>query len=115
MKLSIDTGYQLQMVMTRSGRDYYSPAGYDALLEHYNALDPDMEVDPVAICGEFTEYGEGVKCSFSSLISEYSYLMDYTPDGDTDEEEYLEALVNKLARYAMVLELHNGNYLVFNF
>lgn len=44
MKLTIDSGYQLQTLMHQWGRDCYSPAGYDALLEYYDDCDPDMEV-----------------------------------------------------------------------
>lgn len=63
MKMTINTGLQLQDIMMQYGRNYYSPAGYDALLEYYDDCDPDMKVDPVAICCDCTEYGDDAACS----------------------------------------------------
>lgn len=115
MKFTIDTGLQLQEIMMIYGRHYYSPEGYDALLEYYDECDPDMEVDPVAICGDCTEYGEDAACSISNMISDYGYLINDDMEDDTTQEDYLEALAEALNDRTTVLELRNGNFIVFAF
>lgn len=115
MKFTIETGLQLQEVMTECGRNYYTPAGYDALLEYYDEVAPDMEVDPVAICCDCTEYGEDVACSIASMIADYGYLINDDIEDDITQEDYMEALVEALQDRTTVLELRNGNYIVFAF
>lgn len=113
MKLTIGTGYQLQEIMYHAGRDYYSPAGYDALLEYYDSCDPDTEVDPVAICCDCTEYGDGAACSISDMIADYGHLISDTINDDILQADYLEILVDALNDRTTVLELCNDNYIVF--
>lgn len=115
MRLTIDSGYQLQTLMHQWGRDCYSPAGYDALLEYYDDCDPDMEVDPVAICCDCTEYGEDAACSISDMIADYGYLINDNIDDDITRDDYLEMLVDALNDRTTVLELRNGNYIIFAF
>lgn len=111
MKMTIDTGYELYRVMREYGRDYYSMSGYDALVEYYDDVDPDMEIDPIAICGDCTEYGEdGAACTIDNLLADYGYLVEAN---DTDPEEHIDAVVDALQDVTAVLELSNGNYIVF--
>lgn len=56
MKITIDVS-TMQNRFAACGRDYYSLEGYEALLAYYNDIDPNMELDAVAICGDCTEYG----------------------------------------------------------
>lgn len=49
MKITIDVS-TMQNRFAACGRDYYSWEGYEALLAYYNDIDPNMELDAVAIC-----------------------------------------------------------------
>lgn len=104
------------------GRDYYSWEGYEALLAYYNDIDPNMELDAVAICGDCTEYGEDACCSFDDLINDKGYaypIEDYKADNDIetddefDQDDYIVALVKKLEQRTTVLHVSNGNYIIF--
>lgn len=103
-------------------RDYYSWEGYEALLAYYNDIDPNMELDAVAICGDCTEYGEGACCSFDDLINDKGYaypIEDYKADNDIetddefDQDDYIVALAKKLEQRTTVLHVSNGNYIIF--
>lgn len=54
MKITIDVS-TMQNRFAACGRDYYSWEGYEALLAYYNDIDPNMELDAVAICGDGLE------------------------------------------------------------
>nr|DAZ42732.1 MAG TPA: hypothetical protein [Caudoviricetes sp.] len=99
------------------GRDYYSYEGYEALLNYYDEIDPDMELDVIAICGDCTEYGDYCEnvYSFSSLIADYGYLINDDIEDDIPREDYIEELVEALEKRTTVLKLDNGNYIVFTF
>lgn len=112
MKMTINNGMMLRELMIKCSRDYYSPAGYDALLGCYDEINPDMELDPVAICCDCTEYGEDVTCSIADMFADYGYLVE---DEYEDNDDRLAALVDALEHETTVLELDNGNYIVFSF
>lgn len=112
MKMTIDTGLELKEIMRDYNRDCYSMAACEALLEYYDEVDPDMEVDPIAICGDCTEYGEdGAACTINDLVADYGYLVEN--EADTDQVEHIDAVVDALQDVTTVLELDNGNYIVF--
>lgn len=114
MKMTIDTGLELKEIMRDYNRDHYSLAACEALLEYYDEVDPDMEVDPIAICGDCTEYGEdGAACTIDNLVTDYEYLVEDEAANDTDPEEHIDAIVDALKDVTTVLELSNGNYIVF--
>lgn len=77
MKITIDVS-TMQNRFAACGRDYYSWEGYEALLAYYNDIDPNMELDAVAICGDCTEYGEDA-CDWSAPNG-------LTPHGEYDLE-----------------------------
>ena len=121
MKITIDVS-TMQNRFAACGRDYYSLEGYEALLAYYNDIDPNMELDAVAICGDCTEYGEGACCSFDDLINDKGYaypIEDYKADNDIetddefDQDDYIVALVKKLEQRTTVLHVSNGNYIIF--
>lgn len=107
----------------KMNRDYYSFSGLEALLEFYNEIYENIELDCIAICCECTEYGEGAACSFSDLINDYGYnytVEEYKQDNNIegseyDEIEYIAALVEVLEYKTTVLKCSNGNYIVFEF
>ncbi len=97
-------------------RDYYSNEAYEEIIEIMNSIDEDYELDVIEICGDFTEYEP------DDLIDEYGdeyplqdllNLKDYRGCDDKVEEDYLEALVDKISDEYCVSELPNGNYLLY--
>lgn len=115
MKKTIDNGWHLQDEFRACDRDYYTPEGYDTLLAYYDEIDPDMELDVIAICYDCTEYGDGAACSLSDMIADYGYLINDDIDDDIPREDYISDLVDALNGNTTVLELSNGNYIVFAF
>ena len=101
-------------------RDYYTFDGLEALLDYYDQVDENMEFDPIAICCNWTEYGDGAACSFNDLVDDYGYLYpseEWLEDNDAelDNDLYIESLVKRLEDKTTVLCLPNGNYIVFAF
>lgn len=104
-------------------RDYYSYEGYKVLFDYYTRLEDDcgeeMELDVIAICCDCTEYEP------EDMINDYGYLfpldndyMETIPDDFTEEEtreQYLEDFIKELERHTTILEVRNGNYIVFSF
>lgn len=88
MKITIDVS-TMQNRFAACGRDYYSWEGYEALLAYYNDIDPNMELDAVAICGDCTEYGEDACCSFDDLINDKGYAYPIE-DYKADRKAYIE-------------------------
>lgn len=122
MKITINV-YDMKERFIAMDRDYYTFEGLESLLNYYDNIDENMEFDAIAICCDCTEYGNGAACSFSNLISEYGYkypVEEYKEDNDIedsefDETEYIAALIEALEDYTTVLEVSNGNYIVFAF
>lgn len=117
MKITVDV-YDMKERFEAMNRDYYTFEGLESLLDYYNEIDENMELDCIAICCDCTEYGKGAACSFSDLINEYGYKYPVESDieeSEFDETEYLSALVEVLGDYTTVLQVSNGNYIVFAF
>lgn len=115
MKMTVNA-WDMKRVFAEMGLDYYSMAGLDALLEYYD------EFDPIAICCDCTEYGaHGAICSMANMIADYSYIYpveEWQEDNggaEYNEAEYIAALVEQLECRTTVLDLSNGNYIVFAF
>ena len=71
-----------------------------ALFEMLEEINPDMELDPIAICCDFTEYGS---------LEEWKQDYGYTPyDEDEDDEDALQYLRDQ----TLVLELANGGLVI---
>lgn len=122
MKITVDV-YDMKERFVAMDRDYYTFEGLESLLDYYNEIDENMELDCIAICCDCTEYGERAACSFSNLINEYSYkypVEEYKEDNDIkendfEESDYIAALVEVLEDETTVLHVENGNYIVFAF
>ena len=114
--------YDFMDAFQQMDRDYYSYEGYQALFGWYEELDPDMELDVVAICCDWTEYTP------EELENDYSHILSFEewkennmdpdePNEYTNEElkgEYISELVEELERNTTVIALHN-TYLVLAF
>jgi hypothetical protein len=122
MKKTIDAN-MMKEIFVNYDRDYYTIEGLKTLLNYYNNIDPEMEFDPIAICCDCTEYGNGAACSFDDLIYNYEYL--YPVDDYLEEhgykgsefcyDHYLDELIEHLEDKTTVLSIPNGNYIVFEF
>jgi hypothetical protein len=78
----------------------FTVAGRRALFEMFEELSPDMELDPIAVCCDFTEY---------ESLEEWKQDYGYTPyDEDEDDEDALQYLRDQ----TLVLELANGGIII---
>lgn len=122
MKMTLNAN-DLKDLFRSWNRDYYSWEGVEALLEYYDEIDPNMEVDIIGICCDCTEYGDGAACTLDNLIDDYCYAYDkneYMQDNnialsDFDKDDYITALIDVLQDYTTVLQVSNGNYIVFSY
>lgn len=118
-----ETAYDLKEAFIKADRDYYTLQGLETLLDYYDEIDENMELDVIAICCDCTEYGDNVTCTFQDLINDYGYLYlieQYLEDEGLSENEfnlseYIESLVEVLEEKTSVLHVSNGNYIVFAF
>ena len=74
MKKTIFNGTYLREEFVKYNRDYFSADGYDALVNFYDEIDEDMEVDVIAICCECTEYSGYATCDIDDMIGDYGYI-----------------------------------------
>lgn len=122
MKITVDAN-DMKERFEALDRDYYTYEGLEALLDYYDEIDENMEFDPIAICCDCTEYGNGAVCSLEGLKNEYGYkypvdewLEDNAlEENEFDNDEYMAALVERLEDEITVLHVSNGNYIVFVF
>ena len=122
MKITVDAGMMKEMFV-KLDRDYYSFPGLETLLDYYDEIDQEMEFDPIAICCDCTEYGENAACSFNDLINDYGYLYpveewledNLLEENEFDNDLYIDSLVERLEDKTIVLNVPNGNCIVFAF
>ena len=123
MKKTFYIGNELRDEFGKYDRDYYSLDGYDALLNFYDEIDENMELDVIAICGECTEYSNYATCNLDALIGDYGYIYsqeEYLSDNDLtaeefEQEDYIAELINRIEKRTTVLKLKNGGYIIFSF
>lgn len=123
MKKTIFNGNDLRKEFVDYERDYYSIDGYEALLNFYDEIDEDMEVDVIAICCECTEYSNYATCNLDTLIGNYGYLYtkeEYLSENDLtaeefNQEDYIIELITRIEHRTTVLKLKNGGYIIFSF
>ena len=94
MIIRINNAWSLKNVFSEFDRDHYSNEAYEALLNYYDEIDPDMELDVIAICCEWTELNE------EDLKSEYGEFMD-------DPNYSIDDLVEGLERQTTIIKLSN--------
>ena len=123
MKKTILNGNDLRKEFVDYNRDYYSLDGYEALLNFYDEIDENIEVDIISICGECTEYSDYATCDIDDMIGDYGYIYtkeEYLSDNDITPEEfnqkdYISELINRIEYRTTVLKLKNGGYIIFSF
>ena len=82
--------------MNRS--ENFSVAGRKALFDFFEGVSPDMELEPIAVCCEFSEYED-----LNELKSDYSVPEDCEDDDD---------VLNYFREETLVLELDNGGLVI---
>ena len=83
----------------RAGRSAnFSTAGLTAIFDFLEDVNPDMELDPIAVCCDFSEYGD-----IEELKQDYAYDEDLEED-----DEILEYYRDQ----TLVLELVNGGLVI---
>lgn len=82
----------------------FSEEGRLALFDFLEEVNPDSELDVIAICCDFTEYS-----NLNELKQEYSHLLE---DEDlSDDDEVLEFFRDE----TVVIELSNGGIIIQQF
>ena len=81
----------------------FSVEGRRALFDFLEECDPNMELDVIGICCDFSEYA-----SLEELKEEYSHSI---PDGLEDDEDVLEHFQDE----TLVLKLRTGGLVIQSF
>lgn len=102
MSVSISLSlYDFERAFRDMNRDYYSHEAYQYLYEMLDELNGELDV--IAICCDWTEYDD------DEILSDYGNLVD----GDfVDDDEKLEALLERLNGETFIVKLENGNHLI---
>ena len=86
--------------------EQFSHSALEALFDFYDSLGEDVELDPIAICCDWCEYGSALEAAL-----EYGY----EPDSDLDAEEQGEDATDWLADRTFVLPADSGSVVVASF
>lgn len=78
----------------------FTVAGRKALFEMFEELAPDMELDPIAVCCEYTEYAS---------LEEWKQDYEYVAEDEDEEDDYA---LDYLRDQTIVLELGNGGIII---
>lgn len=106
LKETITTEFELYNWLRGTDlRDSYTLPALKQIVEYYNELDEDVEIDRFII-SEFTEYG------VDELVDSYDYLLDQEEVEGMDEEDKAEEIYSQLDGNTYIYKLENGNYLV---
>jgi len=91
--IKLDAVDQLRNEFVECDRDYYSHEGYQAILDYFNELEEDVELDVIGICCDFNEV------TFEEFINDYS--LEITED-ETQEEIIIDYLDNNAGFYQIL-------------
>jgi|LSQX01.3.fsa_nt_gb hypothetical protein len=96
--------------------DQFSYTGLGALYDFYTDLENEtgeqIELDVIAICCEWSEYG-----TIEEIVQDYeNSVPDVNPNDYTDIDEYKDDFMFSLARNTTIIELDNYNgWLIYNY
>ena len=111
MKMTIDAG-MMQNIFKTCGRDYFTYEACEALNNYYDEVDPNVEFDPIAICCDWSEYGDTPCLTWKNLFDDYGYLLKFQYDKEEldgmDEDEKRENLINLLEDETTVIRLSDS-------
>jgi hypothetical protein len=107
---TINTGSQLQEEFKKfSDRgDTFTPAGYDAIFDYLEESGEDIELDVIALCCDFCEFGTAKEA-----------MEDYAPDelaefiaDHSDEDKIEELCAEYIQENYSVIVTRNDTYIV---
>lgn len=108
MKITVDTA-MMKEYFVNWNRDYYTFEALETLLEYYDEVNPDMELDVIAICCDWNEYGNTPCLKWNDFISDYKHLLEDEENVDnmTDEEKK-DCLIEKLEEFTIIYRLSDS-------
>lgn len=115
MVQTINSAYALQEIFKNWNRDYYTIEACETILEFYDSIDENMELDVIGICGEWTEYtAEDLYNDYGN----YCYLYDEEEQlqmvENEEYEELAEDILQQLEKKTIIYIL-SDTYLVMSF
>lgn len=115
MVQTINSAYALQEIFKDWDRDYYSIEAYETMLEFYDSIDANMELDVIGICGEWTEYtAEDLYNDYGNYCYSYDEKEQLQMVENKEYEELAEDILLQLERETIVYIL-SDTYLVMSF
>lgn len=85
MKLSIDTASEFRNQFIAYNRDNFTCQGYELLFDYFEDIDPDMVLDVIAICCDYSED------DWADIADNYGIEYENDTDGLDAVRKYLEA------------------------
>lgn len=107
--ITIDNAYELKRRFEEANRDYFSVTACEALIEEFEALGENVELDIVAICCDYTE------AEPEDIYNDYENLEDIAETKDEDGDIDEDALIDALNYHTYAIKLNNGCILYQNF
>jgi hypothetical protein len=83
---SINTAEQLQREFISYDRNYYSIEACEAILDYFDSIDENVELDIIGLCGDFNED------TLDEIINNYNIEIDGEEEEFANDEEYFEFL-----------------------
>lgn len=115
MVQTINSAYALQKIFKDWNRDYYTIEAYETILEFYDSIDTNRELDVVEICGEWTEYtAENLYNDYGNYCYSYDEKEQLQMVENKEYEELAEDILQQLERKTTVYIL-SDTYLVMSF
>jgi histidyl-tRNA synthetase len=109
MHMTIDNASQFRDEFHRAGRqDQFSYEGLGLLFDLFEEVDPDMDLDVIAVCCEFSEE------SPADIARNYSIdLNDADPEDDDYEAQCLEAVLSYVSNNTTVAGVTRAGDIVY--
>ena len=102
MKLSIDTASEFRNQFIAYNRDNFTCQGYELLFDYFEDIDPDMVLDVISICCDYSED------TLSDIAENYAIDLE-----GLEGEDRIEAVVNYLEENTTVIGLVNDETVVY--
>ena len=115
MKQTLSHSEATDMIYGVYDHHQFSYAAAHALADYYESLEEEIgeeiEIDPVAIACDWTEYAND-----EELVEAYCYLLPDADDSDDQEDwelaDKLDAILDYLNNDTTVIKLNSGEYIV---
>lgn len=106
MKITVNAAMMKEM-LNKVNRDYFTFEGLENIIEWYDEVDPDFEFDVIAICCEWSEYGDTPCLTWKDFINDYEYLLEDIEKALTDEEK-IDLIIETLEDRTSVIRLSDS-------